>query len=166
MAPDMLLGLDAARGKNRTSVQFMDIKSGKVVATSDNFDFNVTDKPVTLKEIEEVRDHLMGMNASCNAHIKLTHKEARRMKKNLREMLGKKPRLPRKKKKAFKKWAVKQAQSFVRVWSSLEWPNAQPLIDFYEKKLFEAASVKLQEDIYRHMGASGNTLKETIKPLH
>ena len=164
MAPDMLLGFDEARGESKTVFGVLDRVTGELTP------IHYSDKPVTFEEIESVRDRLVNMSvpmsASWSAEIKLTHKEARHMKKNLRAMLGKKPRLPRKKKKAFKKWAVKQAQSHVRVWSSLECPNAQPLIDFYEKKLLEAASGKLQEDIYRHMGASGNTIKEIIKPLH
>lgn len=129
-----------------------------------------SDKPITIEEIEEVCDRLMKMSfpmsVSWAAEFKPTHKETRYFKKHRREFFPKKTRLPRKKKKAFKKWAVKQAQSHVRVWSSLEWPNVQPIIDFYEKKLFEVASVKLHEDISRHMGTSGNTIKEIIKPLH
>lgn len=164
MAPDMLLGLDAARGADRTAPQIINKKTGKVVIM-DNVEFHCS--PIwTEQELRSTTETLKNFNVSCTAEVKLTHKEARHMKRNLRAMLGKKPRLPRKKKKAFKKWAVKQAQSHVRAWISLKWPNAQPLIDFYEKKLFEAASVKLQEDIYRHMGASGNTIKEIIKPLH
>ena len=160
MAPDMLLGMDAAKGESKTVIGVYDKETGKLKP------LHYSDKPITIEEIEEVRDRLMKMSfpmsVSWAAEFKPTHKETRYFKKHRREFFPKKTRLPRKKKKAFKKWAVKQAQSHVRAWISLEWPNIQPMIDFYEKKLFEAASVKLQEDTYRHMDTSGNTPKETI----
>lgn len=100
MAPDMLLGLDKARRESKTVFGVMDRVTGELTP------IHYSDKPVTFEEIESVRDRLVNMSdpmsVSWNARVKLTHKEARHMKKNLRAMLGKKPRLPRKRKKKLK----------------------------------------------------------------
>ena len=160
MAPDMLLGMDEARGEGKTVFSVIDQTTGEVTP------IHFSDKPITFKEIKSVRDRLLSASASWTAEIKMTHKEIREYKKWRREFVPKKARLPRKKKKALKKWLIQKSPYKVRVLTSLEWPDAQPIIDYYEKKLLEAASVKLHEDISRHMGTSGNTIKEIIKPLH
>jgi len=100
----MLLGLDAARGSDRSSLQLVEARTGRVIAMSDNVEFRLTDKPMFSEE--ELRYHsdiLKGFNVSWQAEVKMTHKEVRRWKKQRREIVGKKPRLPRKKKKALNK---------------------------------------------------------------
>lgn len=100
MAPDMLLGMDEARGESKTVIGVYDKETGKLTP------IHYSDKPVTFEEIESVRDRLVNMSdpmsVSWTAKVKFTHKEARYMKKNLREIFGKKPRLPRKRKKKLK----------------------------------------------------------------
>ena len=100
MAPDMLLGFDEAKSKSKTVFCVRDRVNGELKP------IHYSDKPVTFEEIESVRDRLVNMSVpmsvSWTAKVKFTHKEARYMKKNLREIFGKKPRLPRKRKKKLK----------------------------------------------------------------
>lgn len=100
MAPDMLLGLDAARGADRTALQIMDVKTGKLVAMSDNVEFHCS--PIwTEQELRSITETLKSFNASWTAEVKLTHKQMRQLKRQDKEFRYKKPRIPRKLKKWF-----------------------------------------------------------------
>ncbi len=101
MAPDMLLGFDAARGRDRTALQIMDVKTGKMVAISDNVQFYCS--PIwTEQELKDMTEKLKGFNISWTAEAKLTHKQMRQFKRLYRESGYKKPRIPRKLKKKLK----------------------------------------------------------------
>ena len=101
MSPDMLLGLDLGRGKDYTSLQLIDIESGKAVAKSDNVHF--FDSPFQLKEVEGLTERLLSYDVSAQwtGEIK-THKGMRLWRKQKRILFGRKPRIPRKMKKKLK----------------------------------------------------------------
>lgn len=104
MAPDMLLGFDAARGADRTALQIMDVKTGKVVAMSNNVEFHCS--PIwTEQELEDISEKLKGFSVSVDVEVK-THKQIRNFRKLRREMGIHKPRLPRK----LKKWIITVAR--------------------------------------------------------
>lgn len=97
MAPDMLLGFDAARGADRTALQIIDEKTGKVVIM-DNVEFHCS--PIwTEQELEDISEKLKGFNVSVDVEVN-THKQIRNFRKIRRELSLKKPRIPRK----LKKW--------------------------------------------------------------
>lgn len=98
MAPDMLLGLDAARGRDRTALQIMDVKTGKLVAMSDNVEFHCS-QIWTEQELEDISEKLKGFSVSFDVKVN-THKQIRKFRKLRRELGLKKPRIPRK----LKKW--------------------------------------------------------------
>lgn len=113
MAPDMLLGLDAARGADRTALQIMDVKTGKLVAMSDNVEFHCS--PIwTEQELEDISEKLKGFSVSFDVKVN-THKQIRNFRKLRRELGLKEPRIPRKRKKKFK--------AFMRM-TMICWPDS------------------------------------------
>lgn len=134
MASDIWLGLDAARDNDHTSLQLIEMESGKVVAKSDNIKCHLN--PLFFRgEIKEhsEQESLKKFGVSWSAEITLTHKEAREMKKRLRAMLRKKPRLPRKKKKALKKRFKKMANDFADAFIEA---SKETIIDNIYKEIF------------------------------
>lgn len=100
MSPDILLGLDAARCADRTALQIMDMKTGKLVATIDNVEFHSS--PIwTEQELKDISEKIKGFSVSCDVKVN-THKQIRKFRKFRRELGLKKPRLPRKLKKKLK----------------------------------------------------------------
>lgn len=146
MAPDMLLGMDEARGESKTVIGVYDKETGKLTP------IHYSDKPVTFEEIESVRDRLVNMSVpisvSWTAKVKC-------------EIFGKKPRLPRKlKKKLRTDWRL--YCSILNDYHSSVWPNPKPHFDFVEAKL---AASGLSYDI-PDWGASMGVLRRAFDPNH
>ena len=113
MAPDILMGIDEARGRDKFSLQLIDIESGKPVAMSDNVKFHCS--PIwTEQELEDISEKLKGFSVSFDMKVN-THKQIRNFRKLRRELGLKEPRIPRKRKKKFK--------AFMRM-TMICWPDS------------------------------------------